>query len=236
VKDAIARTSEHLSAAEAVYLHVVEEARNAVVEQGDRLSIAALMRYPSPDAILYELLKTYGFTRPVAEDVYLSLTKESGKTFFSSTHRLIKDRDYLLLSPLVKEEVREYTLTGGEKVWSGPVELSFEKIVIKEDFHIRKDKNIAYFDYDKLTFPLTLRTWKEGDWFIPFGMKGRKKLSDYFSDHKFSRLDKERTWLLCSGGAVIWIVGERSDNRFCLDKTTKSVLVVNFFPTKSESN
>ena len=110
------------------------------------------------------------------------------------------------------------------------------KIVIKEDFHIRKDKNIAYFDYDKLAFPLTLRTWKEGDWFIPFGMKGRKKLSDYFSDHKFSRLDKERTWLLCSGGAVIWIVGERSDNRFCLDKTTKSVLVVNFFPTKSESN
>ena len=207
VKDAIARTSEHLSAAEAVYLHVVEEARNAVVEQGDRLSIAALMRYPSPDAILYELLKTYGFTRPVAEDVYLSLTKESGKTFFSSTHRLIKDRDYLLSSPLVKEEV-----------------------------HIRKDKNIAYFDYDKLAFPLTLRTWKEGDWFIPFGMKGRKKLSDYFSDHKFSRLDKERTWLLCSGGAVIWIVGERSDNRFCLDKTTKSVLVVNFFPTKSESN
>ena len=236
VKSAIARTSAHLLATEAVYLHVVEEARKTVVEQGDRLSIATLMRYPSPDAILYELLKTYDFTRPVAEDVYLSLTKESGKTFFSSTHRLIKDRDYLLLSPLVKEEVCEYALTGDEKVWSGPVELSFGKVVIKEDFHIRKDKNIAYFDYDKLTFPLTLRTWKEGDWFIPFGMKGRKKLSDYFSDHKFSRFDKERTWLLCSGDAVIWIVGERSDNRFCLDKTTKSVLVVNFFPTKSESN
>lgn len=235
VKNSIARTSEHLSAVEAIHLHVVEEARNTVVKQGDRLSIATLMHYPSPDAILYELLKTYDFTRQVAEDVYLSLTKESGKTFFSSTHRLIKDRDYLLLSPLVKEEVCEYTLTGGEKVWSGPVELSFEKIVIKKDFHIRKDKNIAYFDYDKLSFPLTLRTWKEGDWFIPFGMKGRKKLSDYFSDHKFSRFDKERTWLLCSGDAVIWIVGERSDDRFCLDKTTKSVLVVNFFSTKSES-
>ena len=134
------------------------------------------MRYPSPDAILYELLKTYNFTRLVAEAVYLSLTKEPGKVFYSSTHRLIKDRDYLLLSPLVKEEVKEYTLTGCEQNWFGPVELSFEKVVIKEDFHIRKDKNIAYFDYDKLTFPLTLRTWKEGDWFIPFGMKGRKKL------------------------------------------------------------
>lgn len=107
VKNSIARTSEHLSAVEAIYLHVVEEARNTVVKQGDRLSIATLMHYPSPDAILYELLKTYDFTRQVAEDVYLSLTKESGKTFFSSTHRLIKDRDYLLLSPLVKEEVCE---------------------------------------------------------------------------------------------------------------------------------
>ena len=66
-----------------------------------------------------------------------------------------------------------------------------------------------------------------------FWHERRKKLSDYFSDHKFSRLDKERTWLLCSGGAVIWIVGERSDDRFCLDKTTKSVLVVNFFRQKA---
>ena len=67
-----------------------------------------------------------------------------------------------------------------------------------------------------------------GDWFVPFGMKGRKKVSDYFSDKKFSRLDKERTWLLCSGESIIWIVGERSDNRFRLDKTTKKVLVVKF--------
>ena len=79
---------------------------------------------------------------------------------------------------------------------------------------------------------MTLRKWQEGDWFIPFGMKGRKKLSDYFSDRKFSRLEKEQTWLLCSGDTIIWIVGERSDNRFCLDKMTKRALVVNFFPTK----
>lgn len=236
VREAIARTSGHLASAEAVYLHVVEEARKAVVEPGDRLSISTLMRYPSPDAILYELLKAFNFTRTVAEEVYLSLTKESGKIFFSPTHRLIKDRDYLLLSPLVKEEAVAYTLAGDEPIWTGPFKLSFQKVVIKEDFHIRKDKQIAYFDYDKLTFPLTLRTWKKGDWFIPFGMKGRKKLSDYFSDRKLSRLEKEQTWLLCSGDAVIWIVGERPDNRFCLDKATKCVLVVNFFSTKSGSN
>ena len=90
------------------------------------------------------------------------------------------------------------------------------------------EKRIAYLDYDKLDFPLTLRTWKEGDWFIPFGMKGRKKLSDYFSDHKFSRIEKERTWLLCSGDAIVWVVGERTDNRFRIDESTKRVLIVNF--------
>lgn len=232
VKKAIARTSEHLAATEAIYLQVIEEARKEVFDSENRLSIAALMKYPALNAVLYELLKVYGFSRSVVEDIYSSLTKESGKVFFSSSFRLIKDRDYLLLSPLVKEETQEYILNGDEKEWIGPIELSFESVVITTDFQIRKEKNIAYFDADKLTFPLTLRKWQEGDWFIPFGMKGRKKLSDYFSDRKFSRLEKEQTWLLCSGDTIIWIVGERSDNRFCLDKMTKRALVVNFFPTK----
>lgn len=232
VKKAIARTSEHLAATEAIYLQVIEEARKEVFDSENRLSIAALMKYPAPNSVLYELLKVYGFSRSVVEDIYSSLTKESGKVFFSSSFRLIKDRDYLLFSPLVKEEIQEYILNGDEKEWIGPIELSFESVVITTDFQIRKEKNIAYFDADKLTFPLTLRKWQEGDWFIPFGMKGRKKLSDYFSDRKFSRLEKEQTWLLCSGDTIIWIVGERSDNRFCLDKMTKRALVVNFFPTK----
>ena len=232
VKKAIARTSEHLAATEVIYLQVIEEARKEVFDSENRLSIAALMKYPAPNSVLYELLKVYGFSRSVVEDIYSSLTKESGKVFFSSSFRLIKDRDYLLFSPLVKEEIQEYILNGDEKEWIGPIELSFESVVITTDFQIRKEKNIAYFDADKLTFPLTLRKWQEGDWFIPFGMKGRKKLSDYFSDRKFSRLEKEQTWLLCSGDTIIWIVGERSDNRFCLDKMTKRALVVNFFPTK----
>lgn len=235
VKAAIARTADHLAETEAIYLYVVEKARRELLKEDFRIPIARLMEYPSPATILYELLKPYGFTRQVADDVFRSLTGESGKMFYSPDYRLLKDREYLLLSPVKKEEERKYTFTADdivEEVWRGPVELSFFKSVITTDFCFRKDKHIAYFDYDKLSFPLTLRKWKEGDWFIPFGMKGRKKLSDYFSDHKFSRMDKEQTWLLCSGENILWIVGERSDNRFCIDKTTKSVLVVNFFSTK----
>ena len=233
VRTAIARTADHLSAAEAVYMHVVEQAKAEVLDEGNRISIPALMHYPSPDAILYELLKAYNFSRTVSEDIYAALEGEPGKQFFSPTHRLVKDRDYLLLSSIETKPEQAYVLSGNEEKWVGPVELSFNKVVISENFHIRKDKNIAYFDYDKLAFPLTLRTWKDGDWFIPFGMKGRKKLSDYFSDRKFSRFEKERVWLLCSGNDIIWIVGERPDNRYSIGSATKCALIVNFFSTKT---
>lgn len=233
VRTAIARTVDHLSAAEAVYMHVVEQAKAEVLDEGNRISIPALMHYPSPDAILYELLKVYNFSRTVSEDIYAALEGEPGKQFFSPTHRLVKDRDYLLLSSIETKPEQTYVLSGNEEKWVGPVELSFNKVVISENFHIRKDKNIAYFDYDKLAFPLTLRTWKDGDWFIPFGMKGRKKLSDYFSDRKFSRFEKERVWLLCSGNDIIWIVGERPDNRYSIGSATKCALIVNFFSTKT---
>ncbi|MBE6302018.1 MAG: tRNA lysidine(34) synthetase TilS [Parabacteroides distasonis] len=228
VKKAIVHTANHMSDVEAIYMHAVEEAKRRVIKEDHSLSIVELMRTPSPQTILYEILKDYNFSPSVVDAIYLSFNKESGRIFYSPTHRLIKDRDVLLLTPLTEKKERIYHLDLHNTNRQLPIELSFEEIVITEDFHLQKDSNIAYFDFDKLEQPLLLRTWQKGDWFIPFGMKGRKKLSDYFSDHKFSRLDKERAWLLCSGDAIIWIVGERSDNRYRVDKTTKRVLVVKF--------
>lgn len=227
-RNTIARSAEHLSAAETIYIYVLEQARKEVIVSDDRFSIGALMHFPAPETILYELLKEYSFTRLVSDDVFAALTKESGKLFYSSTHRLLKDRDYLWITPLEKKEERTFALDPEKGIYHEPIELSFRKLVMTVAFPIEKNKRIAYLDYDKLDFPLTLRTWKEGDWFIPFGMKGRKKLSDYFSDHKFSRIEKERTWLLCSGDTIVWVVGERIDNRFRIGESTKRVLIVNF--------
>ncbi|SEG28010.1 tRNA lysidine(34) synthetase TilS [Parabacteroides chinchillae] len=229
VRNTIARTAEHLSAVETIYNNVIENARNQIMVTEDSLSVKTLLTFPLPDTILYELLKPFNFTRLVTDDIYLSLRGESGRQFYSSTHRLIKDRDYLFLSSLQEKEAKIYILDEKTTECSEPVELSFRKIVLNKEFHIEKNKHIAYFDYDKLTFPLSLRTWQEGDWFIPFGMTGRKKLSDYFSDHKYTIFQKEQTWLLCSGDNIIWLVGERSDNRFRIDKTTKHILIVKFF-------
>ena len=235
VRAAINRTAEHLAETESLFAYVMADARKRVFEAENRLSIKALMQYPSPKTVLFELLKAFHFTPSSVDEIFLSLNKESGKLFFSSSHRLVKDRDCLLLSPLAAAGEKEvYFLTGEEGCWSGPIDLAFSRIVRTEELHIQKDKDIAYFDLGKLKFPLVLRHWQQGDWFVPFGMQGRKKLSDYFSDKKFSRLEKEQVWLLCSGDEVIWIVGERSDNRFRVECATKRCLVVNFFRKRVE--
>ena len=235
VRTAINRTAEHLAETESLFAYVMADARKRVFEAENRLSIKALMQYPSPKTVLFELLKAFHFTPSSVDEIFLSLNKESGKLFFSSSHRLVKDRDCLLLSPLAAAGEKEvYFLTGEEGCWSGPIDLAFSRIVRTEELHIQKDKDIAYFDLDKLKFPLVLRHWQQGDWFVPLGMQGRKKLSDYFSDKKFSRLEKEQVWLLCSGDEVIWIVGERSDNRFRVECATKRCLVVNFFRKRVE--
>lgn len=230
VKDAITRSASHLADAETIYLDMLERAEREVKLSDHRFSIPALLTFPSPQTILYELVKPYGFTRMVTEDIFSSLQKESGKFFYSPAYRLLKDRDLLLVTPREEQPVDEvYVLEEGEKGdLKEPVELSWRKSVITEDFSIIKDKHIAYFDYETLRFPLVVRRWKKGDWFIPFGMQGRKKLSDYFTDRKYNRIQKEAVWLLCSGDDIVWIIGERPDNRFRINKGTKSVLIVNF--------
>lgn len=228
VKTSLARTAEHLSDAENIYLHVIQQAEKEVW-QNQKLSVTVLMHFPSPKTILYELLRPYGFSRITVEDIFQSLDKSSGKTFFSSTFRLIKDRNYLLIHPNKKVEDRVYILNEEIGEITIPINLSYLKKKIDSDFQIEKGSNIACFDYDKLMFPLYLRRWQNGDWFIPFGMKGRKKLSDYFSDNKLNLAEKENCWLLCSGNNILWIVGRRTDNRFRIDETTKNAFIVKIF-------
>ena len=104
--------------------------------------------------------------------------------------------------------------------------LQWEERRLTSDFVIPRDKQVACLDADKLKAPLTLRRWRDGDTFVPFGMKGRKRVSDYLTDRKFSLLQKERQWVLCCGEEICWLVGERLDNRFRIDEGTKSVRIV----------
>jgi tRNA(Ile)-lysidine synthase len=237
VREAIARMTGQLSAVETIYRSAIDEAKARVMDGDNRLSIAGLLRLPSPEALLYELLAPFGFTRMVSAEVFRALGKESGKRFYSPTHRLVKDREYLLISTLETPPAQAYSIpeTEGESVF-GTVSLSFRKAIVDDAFQLPSTKQTACFDYDKLRFPLILRTWQPGDWFIPFGMKGRKKLSDFFSDLKYSRIDKEKALLICSSDQIIWVVGQRTDERYRIDETTKNVLFINFYVKNNITN
>ena len=110
------------------------------------------------------------------------------------------------------------------RVENGELKIKISEVDI-EGFEVVKSGNVACLDADKLQYPLVLRRWKNGDWFIPFGMKGRKKLSDFFADKKMNLIDKEQVWLLTSGDDIVWVMGHRIDARYAVTDKTKRVKI-----------
>jgi tRNA(Ile)-lysidine synthase len=84
--------------------------------------------------------------------------------------------------------------------------------------------NVLYLDRETLKEGLQLRKWKKGDYFYPLGMSGKQKIAKYFKDHKFSLFEKEDQWILCSGEAIVWLVGHRGDDRFKVRANTNQIL------------
>ncbi|TNJ42902.1 tRNA lysidine(34) synthetase TilS [Tamlana fucoidanivorans] len=192
-------------------------------EQEIKFKIAVFKNTSHPKAYVFETFKPYGFTQ--WDDILVLLDGETGKQVFSSTHRLIKNREHLLLSPIKASDYKTILIPHLEKSVEIPEGiLHFEDAKAMDD----KDDNVLYADKSKLEYPIILRKKQEGDVFYPLGMQGKKKLSKYFKDEKLSLLDKEHTWLLCSKEAIVWVVGKRADNRFKVDANTKNILKITF--------
>ncbi|PWA04007.1 tRNA lysidine(34) synthetase TilS [Flavobacterium psychrotolerans] len=194
-------------------------------EQGDgtiHFDLKKLQQLPNFKSYLYQWLKEYGFS--AWDDIYDLAEGQSGKQVFSAEFRLLKDRNFLILSPVnfVTNE-KEFLLDKEQHEVNIPLKLSFCKVS-----DISAVSNSAIFvDEDKLQFPLLLRRWREGDYFQPFGMEGKsKKVSKFFKDEKLSLLEKENVWILCSNDQIVWIVGMRQDDRFRIENTTKNILKI----------
>lgn len=186
-----------------------------------RFKISEFKNKANPKAYLFEVFKDFGFTE--WNDVLHLLDAQSGKQVLSEKWRLIKDRDYLLLSEIHAKSFDRITISEADK----QVETPFGTLMFNEvDAVFETSKQTIYVDKATLQFPLTLRQWEEGDVFYPLGMSGKKKLSKYFKDEKMSLLDKENTWLLCSGNAIIWVVGKRADDRFKVTESSKQILKI----------
>jgi tRNA(Ile)-lysidine synthase len=190
------------------------------------LSIQEL-KYLDPLATyLFEFIREFNFSKHDIPDIIGALDGPPGKVFYSATHRLLKDREELIVTPIEQPETYQYYIEDGTERIDKPVTLSFTLINKDELSEINKSPRYAYLDYDKVNFPLILRPWKKGEYFMPFGMKSLKKLSDFFINQKMSLVEKERTWILASDQHPVWIVGRRIDNRYRIGEETKRVLMV----------
>lgn len=229
VPETMIRTMEHLKEVAAVYQHSIAEQKGKVLikkEEETYIRIEELLQQPSPKALLFEIVREYGFLSSQIDDIWESLEAHSGKEFLSAGYRLIKDRDMLILTSKNTETGISFEITENMSGINIPVALKFAFISNDGNYQIPRDRNIACFDAAKLKFPLTVRHWKKGDRFTPFGMKGSKKLSDYFNDHKYSNIDKEKAWLLCSGDEIIWLIGERISEKMRVKCETKLIFQI----------
>lgn len=217
------KTRSHLTASQNLvddYLVLVYELVVSEVENGYRLNIKKLRELPNTEALLYELLSPFGFS--AWEDISALLTAQSGKQVFSKTHRLLKDRDVLILTEIPILNNEEIFISEETKNLNFPFPLIFETV----EYIGETEKNIVYMDKQLLSYPLLLRKWKAGDTFQPIGMKGKKKLSKFFKDEKLTLNEKENSWVLCSDGQVVWVVGLRADDNFKVTEKTKLILKV----------
>lgn len=219
------QTQNHLQDSESLvkdYLVLIQALVVTNTKEGLQFNIKKLTELPNTKALLYELFSPYGFT--AWEDVFGLLKAQSGKQVFSNTHRLIKNREVLLLTEIEEKEddIESILISEDINEINSPIHLKFEKVEHFSEFN----KHTVFVDYQKLSYPLQLRKWKEGDDFHPFGMKGKKKLSKFFKDEKLSLVAKEKIWLLCSENKIVWVVGMRSDSRFKVEDKTKEVLKI----------
>ncbi|MCL4155033.1 UNVERIFIED_CONTAM: hypothetical protein GTU68_065786 [Idotea baltica] len=208
---------------------IVEESTNAVLKRAIEtiddhhiaFKISEFKKVNNPKAYLYEIFKNYGFTE--WQDVVDLLDAETGKQVLSSTYRLIKNREHLLLSEISFSESESIYISKDDTQIETPLGVL---VFYEANAILKSNQQNIYVDKDKLKFPLILRKKLEGDVFYPMGMTGKKKLSKYFKDEKLSLLDKENTWLLCSGEAIVWVINRRADKRFRVTDNTKQILKI----------
>lgn len=229
----VAQTSEYLSQYYQLFEYRMKKFKDFCIFYSNfsvKIKIKKMFEFKPIDLFLFEFLRNYGFNSAQVKGVLASLNSV-GKQFFAEKNRLVIDRDEIIITNQFEEEKKKSYIVEitDENININNFQVDAlnlsKKVVNIEDMKLIKNSDFAFLDFDKLQFPLKLRKWNVGDSFFPYGMKSKKKLSKYFTDKKFSLIDKENTWLLTSKDDIIWVVGHRIDNRYRINSQTKKVVV-----------
>ena len=218
-------TLEHLNQEQSLANDAVQMVFEKVVSEENeqlKINISILLHYKNYKAYLYQWLHKYGFS--AWNDVYNLIESQSGKQILSEKYILLKDRDFLILSEKETTHFEEIIIHSITEKPNFPLKLT---LCNQSDISIQM-KSVIFVDENKIQFPLTIRKWKEGDYFYPSGMQGKKKVSKYFKDEKFTLFQKKDTWILESYNQIVWIIGHRADERFKVENTTQTIIKIAF--------
>ncbi len=237
VADNLLDNIERFKEVETIYQQSINQLKTKLLEiKGKEVHIAILkLQKQQPlKSIVHEIIKDYGFEATQVGEVIKLLAATNGSYMASTTHRLIINRNWLIIAPvqsleatniLIEEGTTTVDFIGGKI----SIELSAVNQQLSTDFAYQltaTSNQVATLNADVISFPLLLRPYKAGDYFYPFGMTKKKKLSKFFIDLKLSKLDKEKVWVIESDKRIIWVVGYRIDNRCKVTPNTKEVVTI----------
>ncbi len=214
--------------AEVIYRQAVEQEKKKLMEQRGQdiyVAIRKLKKRAALDTLCYELFTPFGFSSAQIPQVLQLMDAESGRYVSSDTHRIIRNRDFLVITNL-PGEAADIIVIEGAPCEANTSQYRFSFSIEDKPEKIPTETNIACLDLKNITFPLILRKWRIGDYFYPLGMDmKKKKVSRYLINEKMALHDKEHVWVLESNKRILWLCGMRPDERFKVRNNTEQVLL-----------
>jgi len=235
-EDNLIKNIARFSEIEILYQQSIEQHKKKLLEQkGNEIHIPVLKLLKSKPlkTNLYEIIKDFSFTPHQTDEVINLLKSESGKYISSISHKIIKNRNWLIITSVNTLQANHVLIHESDHKVDfelGALKLKMNHYEINQTSNIKRQTSemTATLDAANITFPLLLRKWKQGDYFYPLGMQKKKKLSRFFIDQKISVADKEKIWLIESNKRIVWIIGKRIDDRFKITDKTKKILTIEF--------
>ncbi|MFZ9589448.1 MAG: tRNA lysidine(34) synthetase TilS [Chitinophagaceae bacterium] len=211
-----------------VYQQKIEEIKKRLIvakENSFAIPVNKLKNIHPLDTIMHEIFSGFGFSAHQIPELKKLFEASTGKYFSSDQFRVLKNRNWLLIEPIVEQKQIIRIVEHADAV------LTFDNIVLRfqqvaAGHEIKNDSQQALLNLKKLSFPLIVRKWKTGDYFYPLGMKKKKKVSRFMTDIKLSLTEKEQQWVVESDKKIVWVVGRRIDERFKIEENTTDRLLV----------
>ncbi|AKD02163.1 tRNA lysidine(34) synthetase TilS [Pontibacter korlensis] len=236
LEETMLHTAERVSHAESIVAAYIENLRQQSIKEEEEAvyaSLTPLQNATGLPVVLHELLRPYNFSYAVVLELVEALEGISGKQFDSPTHTLVKDREQLVITRRNLSSFGSILINEGDTDAEAANTRFSIKYVDADKYKLNTKPHVAALDADQLKFPLKLRNWQEGDWFVPLGMNGKKKISDFLIDKKVPANLKGQTLVLVSDQSIAWVVGQRLDNRFKVSDKTERVVEITMSSSRS---